>query len=101
MLDILVLLQQFQKQWLNHLEAMKAKLPQKLEIHTRIIKGNPRSLTAVMNNIIWHADNKLFEHEVGYDSTEDELNSTPWAGPNYTFPKSRTEELVKTHPIGG
>lgn len=100
-LELVGLLQQFQKRWLDHLETMKTKLPQKLEIHTRIIKGNPRSLTAVMNNIIYHTDYKLFEREVGYDSTEDELNSTPWAGPNYTFPMSKTAELLKTHPIGG
>lgn len=98
-LEIQGLLLKFQKQWLNHLESICLTLPRKLEVHTRIIKGNPSKLTGVMNNIIWHSNNLLFKRKVGYDFTEDFLSTMLVDGPNYIVPKLKLEELLREHPL--
>ena len=93
------LLLQFNKELLFHLGNLKAVLPNKLQAYTRMIKGNPRSLTAIMNNLIYHAEFNLFEKKRSYEETEKALNNTPWRGPDYIFPEDEIQKLIKESPI--
>jgi hypothetical protein len=85
---------------LHRLGQFDFNLPKKVQAHTRIIKGNPRSLISVMNNIIYHTEMKLFEQKRGYDRAEVEINMTPCGGPNYIFPRDKVERLLSESPIG-
>jgi hypothetical protein len=73
--------------------------PVDLKADTRIIKGNLRSLTALMNNIIYHADRRLFEKESSYEDTEQHLNAIPWKKLDYQHPLNELHRLIEEHPI--
>jgi hypothetical protein len=93
------MLLQFNKELLHRLREFGANIPKKNQAHTRIIKGNPRSLISVMNNIIYHAEMKLFEKKKGYDQTEAELNEIPWAVLDFQCPVEVVERLLCESPI--
>ena len=52
-----------------------------------------------MNNIIYHADRRLFEKESSYEDTEQHLNAIPWKKLDYQHPLNELHRLIEEHPI--
>lgn len=93
------MLLQFHKELLFKLNELGATKHLKIKACTRIIKGNPRSLVTIMNNIIYHTEWRLFEAGQSYDQAEKEVNEMLWDGPDYVKPIDELKRLISESPF--
>ncbi len=92
------LLRNFIRQLFSRLQNEGVDVPPNIQCPASLLRGNPRTLIGVMNQLVFNAEYCLWEREMTPAETENEINKLFYGAPNYVYPEEEFARLIKELP---